>query len=127
MVNFEEKQKKMQDGTLHETLKYQEKKNQEKVSESPHPNNGEIGPLAGIIIVLLVLVGGAFYFFNQQIEQNNSETDAQSILEEEDIITEKLKEQSGSDKIDAIEEDLKNTSIENLDKGINNIKKELGL
>jgi len=123
MVNIGKKQKKMQDGTLHETLNHQEKK----AGGSPHPNNGEIGPLAGIIIILLVLVGGAFYFFNQQIKQSDSGAGAQSILEEKDPITEKLREQSSSDKIEAIEEDIKNTSIENLDKGIDNIKKELGL
>ncbi len=107
----------MERGTLHETLNQTETGNKEGV-----------GPITGIIIVLMVLVSGALYFFFQEVEKtkkNTPSSSAQEILKEKDQITETLKEQSTTDEINSIKKDLDKTSIENLDKGIENIKEKL--
>ena len=122
--------KKMQDGTLHETLnkdsvKENDKKNPQETkggNDASEANNGEVGPLAGIIIVLIILVGGASYFFVQQVYKP---LNTQNKAEENSPIIEELKDWSSSDKIKAIEKDLKETPTENLDKGIEKIKQEL--
>lgn len=111
--------KKMKDGTLHETL-----------GNSKKENGGEVGPILGIIIVLIVLVSGALYFFFQKIEkirENGPAESAREILEEKDSITENLKSQSKSDSISAIKKDIEETNLNNIEEGIEHIEKELGI
>lgn len=124
MDKDEKNKKQMEEGTRREVLRQRETK------EGPADSGvGEFGPIAGIVIVLIFLTAGALYVFTQKLnhsqEPNNSA--AEQLLSEEDSLINKIKSQSSSDKIPAIEEDLAETPIEKLDQGVKKIKTSLGL
>jgi len=85
------------------------------------------GSIIAIIIIVLVIIMGGLYFWGEKI--NNNYEDAPSITPEEimtqtDEKTENLKQQSDSDLIADIEEDLGLTDLDGLDTELQNIDAE---
>lgn len=81
------------------------------------------GPLIGIIIIITLLVVGGFYLWGAQIADRALDGELEESTE--DPMTQMLKEQSSSDDVSAIENDLEATSADNLDAELNDIESEL--
>jgi hypothetical protein len=64
-------------------------------------------------------------FFNLKSTPTPTPTPVASPTSEEDLETENLNQQSSSDEIEAIESDLNNTNLNNLDKELTNIETDL--
>lgn len=92
-------------------------------AQPPRQNDSaasSIGPLVGIIVVVIVVVLGGMYFWGQRIEKSGEDT-----AFENDAATESLENQSSSDEIAAIEADINNTDLQNLDTELNQIDADL--
>ncbi len=89
--------------------------------------DGTVGPMIGSIIVILIIVLGGLYYFGSIVAHKKNEIDLKRTSEEQSEILkiEKTAKQSNTDDIDSIELDLKSTDIDNIDKSISDIDKEI--
>lgn len=90
--------------------------------QAPAQEEAEIGPIVGSIIVILVIIAGGVYFWFDHIkstERLNAIINTE--LPENDETLTDLTEVSTSDDIAAIENDLENTDIEELDDDLGDI------
>lgn len=97
--------------------------------ESPHQNS-TLGPVVGTIIIVAVLVIGGLYYWGAQLNKQvavDETVTGEQIAAEPDASTEALGEQGTSDEVDAIEDDLNLTDLDDLDAELGNIDAELGL
>lgn len=91
-----------------------------------------IGPAIGTIVIVLILIVGGFYIWGSRVDEKTKnlvdETkSAEDILGEVDETADKLGQQSNSDEITDIEDDLSDTILEDLDKELENIDAELAI
>jgi len=98
----------------------------------PHNEHKPVGPAIGTIIIVIILIIGGFYLWGSKIDKQvggliDSSKSAEDIVAEPDTATENLNQQSNSDEIDAIANDLNNTDLTNLDQELQNIDSELGI
>lgn len=91
------------------------------------PEENSIGPVIGSIIVIVIIIVGGLYFWGKTIDEKNNSMPAEEIMSAEDQKTLDLQKQSSSDDITAIEKDLNESNLNDLDKEIEDIEKELGL
>ncbi len=93
--------------------------------ESQHTGSG---PLFGIIIIIIVLIAGGLYLWFAEVEETNSENEQLPTIQPSDgtdAVVDQLESQSVSDEIDAIEEDLSATDLDNIDAELDDILNEL--
>lgn len=85
-----------------------------------------IGPMIGSIIIILLIVVGGLYFLGSLISTKKAEIQVKKVQEEQSDtnLIEQTAKQSTSDKVPAIEADLKATNIDSVDKGLTDIDKE---
>ncbi|MDP2705154.1 MAG: hypothetical protein Q8O71_01995 [bacterium] len=91
--------------------------------QNPLPNKpvaSSVGPLVGIIIVVIIIVLGGMYFWGQRVDRSGIDP-----MLENDAMTQSLENQSSSDDLTAIEADIDNTDLENLDAELNQINSDL--
>ena len=81
------------------------------------------GPLIGIIIIVLILVLGGIYYAGRTTPEDTGAS-AEEILSEEDPTLESLTEQSTSDEVADIEEDLDLSEFDSLDEELGDIDDE---
>ena len=90
---------------------------------------GSKGALIGAIIVVILLIVAAVFVFVDRSEQDNiADTTLESASEIEalpDETLDALTTQSSSDEISAIEEDLTNTNLDDIDTELDAIDQEL--
>ncbi|MBI2046006.1 MAG: hypothetical protein HYT28_01115 [Parcubacteria group bacterium] len=89
-----------------------------------------IGPAIGAIIIVLVLIIGAFYFWGSKLEKTlpvDENATAEEVLAVPDTSLQSIQTQGNSDEIDAIEQDVNATDLQNLNSELNNIDAELAL
>ena len=84
----------------------------------------KLGPAIGIIIVIIVLVVGALYFWGQKISNESPPTTERSpatnTATSVDSAVQNLNTQSSSDELNAINNDLKSTTLNGLDTELKN-------
>lgn len=87
------------------------------------------GPLIGIIIIVALIVFGGFYYWLSLDKENDGTSDqtAEEIINQEDPQIDALEQQSTSDTVSAIEEDLDATDLGNIEADLEQIDQELGL
>jgi len=83
-------------------------------SQTPD-SNGKMGPLIGTIIVILVLVIGAIYYF---VSLRNDDTQPIAPYDDTDRTLLNIETQSPSDELDAIENDVNATNMNDIDADI---------
>lgn len=71
---------------------------------------GSAGPIIGAIIILAIIILGGFYFWSQRADDSDAAING---------TVESINTQGTSDEAAAIEADLNNTNIENLDSELN--------
>lgn len=95
-------------------------------------SEGSSGPVVGIIIVIIIIILGGLYIwggssYRDEIPEINTDIlnpeEIDSVMEAEKEISE-LRDQNNSDEINAIEEDLNNTDLENLDAELDDLENE---
>ena len=91
-----------------------------------------IGPIIGIAIILVIIIFGGLYYWggqisNQKLREQQENVTAEEILNQEDVILERLRIQETSDEIIDIEADLDVTDLNDLDKELENIDAELSI
>ena len=94
--------------------------------DSRENSNGK-GPLIGSIIVILILIAGLAYLWQNfpgrsEVPADMSAEDIEALPDE---AAKSLEYQSSSDEISAIEADLNNTDLDNLDAELDTISAEL--
>lgn len=93
-------------------------------------SHNALGPTIGIIIIVALLVAGAFYFWGTQFDLGlgiDGTGDAPQQQTETDPSTEALRDVSTSTDVDAIEQDLNATELEDLDQELQQIEQDLGI
>jgi len=81
-----------------------------------------VGPVVGTVIIVIILIVGALYFWkNSDVLQNKDQATNQT----EDTVVADLSNVQSSDEISAIEEDLSNTGLEDIDAELSSIEVEL--
>lgn len=83
-------------------------------------NKKSMGPLIAVIIILALIIIGGLYFLKERSSQQVYVPNTTN-----DIMTDSLNKQSGSDDLNSIEADLKTTDINNLDQGATAIEATL--
>lgn len=73
-------------------------------------SGGSAGPIIGAIIILAIIILGGFYFWSQRADDSDAAINR---------TVESINTQGTSDEAAAIEADLNNTNIENLDSELN--------
>jgi uncharacterized protein HemX len=111
-------------------------------SPNPEGQNGNneqksVGPAISIAIIVLVIILGGLYFWGAKLNRTEEQTKNNLVPSEQsgqlpeeietapDETLENLQQQSSSDEITDIENDLGTTDLENLDKELENIDIEL--
>ncbi|MEK7194397.1 MAG: hypothetical protein AAB660_01775 [Patescibacteria group bacterium] len=83
------------------------------------PNNeNSVGPVIAIIIVLAMIILGGLYFWGQRNNTSIPSTETTATSGNVDEVTASIATQSTSLDSTAIEEDLNNTNVDNLDSGL---------
>lgn len=84
------------------------------------PNNeNSVGPVIAIIIVLAMIVLGGLYFWNERSKMNSiNDSLPQSTADE---VAASIEKQSTSDDTGAIESDLNNTQVDNVDQELQSL------
>lgn len=98
--------------------------NNQNTENAGDSENGQFGPIAGIILVIAVLAIGGFYFFGKEVSERTSPS-VEEILGAPDQSLESLQAQGTSDELSAIEEDVTATNLDNLGAELNTIESEL--
>lgn len=86
------------------------------------PEKKPVGPLIAVIIILVLIIVGGLYFLKERSSQNTQIPVPENSA---DTITETLKQQSTSDNLNSIEQDLNNTNVDNIDQGSSAIQSQL--
>lgn len=119
----------------------------EETTPPTEPENEEkgLGPVLGSVIVVIILIIAAFFVWGGDSTSKNPPINPEEGTEQQveeitivpggglpteeapDTVTEELSTQGTSDEIAAIEEDLNDTMLDDLDKELAEIEKELAL
>jgi hypothetical protein len=83
------------------------------------------GALIGSIIIVVVLLIGGFYFWKNDGMKTSLQSGGNEAPTAPDEQTLLLNKQGGSTNLDAIEQDLGDTKLDNLDQGLDDIQKSL--
>ena len=107
----------------------QNEETQNEIGNNPDFSRGiQAGPIIGSVIVIVVLVFGGLYFLGKKVTKEGLlGPTPQEIIDAPDSRIRALETLGTSDEIDALEEDLGATKIEELDTELSNIETELGL
>jgi len=101
------------------------------VSKSNKNDIKPMGPTVGTILIIIILIIGGLYIWGAKLSTETPTVDdsvtGEDIAAQQDETIEALVNQSSSDEVSAIEEDLNATDLENLDAELGNIEAELGL
>ncbi len=96
---------------------------------APADGGQKKGIIAGAIIVLLIVAGIIYYYGltaeQEPVTQEQAEQIRKEIAEEPDAAAESLRQQSESDVVNDIEQDLSATEFGNIDKELGDINTEL--
>ena len=102
---------------------------QEELSEQAQEEKSTGAIIGAIIIVVLLVIGGLLYLGSKTGGDDSQavEPTPEEIVNEADTVTQSIEAQGTSDEIDAIEKDIQNTNLDNLDVDLGNIEAEIGL
>lgn len=92
--------------------------------EMPKEEKGVGGVIGIIIIVIILIVAGAYLFANRPVSQAPAPT-VEMTDETSPATSEELRTQGTSDTVGAIESDLNNTDLDNLDAELDGIQNEV--
>ncbi|MFC1720990.1 hypothetical protein ACFL0K_01915 [Patescibacteria group bacterium] len=95
----------------------------------PEPEKKSIGQVIGIVVIIAVIIIGGLYFYGKSIYKSSPVVDdnvtAEEILAQPDEELTSLEQQSASDSVGSIEEDLANSDFD-IDAELEQIDAELG-
>lgn len=106
----------------------QEQPLEETLEKEGGNKSGGVGALIGAIIIVFILLGLGFYIFtNRDTQEPQTDTSAieEGIVNLPDQQREELEDQSMSDALSTIEEDVNDTDLNNLDAELQAIEEEL--
>ena len=90
------------------------------------PVKKSVGPLIAVIIILALIIVGGLYFLKMRAAQPTyTPPTPQAVVEQKDVITASLNQQSKSDELSSIESDLNSTDLNNLDEGAAAVEAQL--
>ena len=99
-------------------------------NENAVANEKPVGPAIATIIIVLILIIGAFYFWGaklEKVEPVNENVTAEEVLAQPDASLNALQTQGPSNELNAIEQDVNATDLQNLNTETKNIDAELAI